>query len=226
MRVDLEKVVTKNGAVTFLDILGWKGIWQKDKNAINKLHRLIMDITNRAQETTSVVGQEDGAPRGISTTVLSISDTIAIFTPGTPYYALKIHADICQLAVPESIKRGIPLRGATSYGQFSIKNNIMLGPAVDESASWHEATDWMGVILTPSAKFQLETDVPENWITYSNIPFKKGKFPHLDYCVDWKIEMNELYRLFADAGPHIPEIAPKYLNTLAFLEWRSKSNTK
>jgi len=209
-------ILVQQGAVTFLDVLGWKGIWQKEKDAINILHSFVSKINEQASDITNVVGNLDGASRGMTTKVLSISDTIAIFTFGDPFHSIKIHAEICKIAIPESIRRRLPLRGAICYGECSIKGNIMVGPAVDEAASWHEATDWIGVMLTPSAKFQLRRNYPAPLVEYSGIPFKK-KTDGLNRCVDWEFPDDELYEIFNEMGPYVPEIAPKYLNTLKFL---------
>ncbi|WP_197702779.1 hypothetical protein [Clostridium perfringens] len=202
------------GAVTFLDVLGWKGIWQKRKDAINTLLTLIKEIESIANDISANKTEN----RGVTTRVLSISDTIAIFTDGNPEITIPIHIEICSKAIPLSIEKQIPLRGAIAYGNFSIEKNIMVGAAVDEAASWHEATDWIGVILTPSAKFSIDNiDDIEHLIEYKSIPFKK-KVNNLNYCVEWKFDQkNQLYNIFNDMGPHVPEIAPKYLNTLEFI---------
>lgn len=202
------------GAVTFLDVLGWKGIWQKRKDAINTLLTLIKEIESMANDISANKTEN----RGVTTRVLSISDTIAIFTDGNPEITIPIHIEICSKAIPLSIEKQIPLRGAIAYGNFSIEKNIMVGAAVDEAASWHEATDWIGVILTPSAKFSIDNiDDIEHLIEYKSIPFKK-KVNNLNYCVGWKFDQkNQLYNIFNDMGPHVPEIAPKYLNTLEFI---------
>lgn len=202
------------GAVTFLDVLGWKGIWQKRKDAINTLLTLIKEIENVSNDIT--IKQSEA--RGLTTRVLSISDTIAIFTAGDPKITIPIHVEICSKAIPASIEKRIPLRGAISYGDFSLEKNIMVGPAVDEAASWHESTDWIGVVLTPSAKFNIDNDQTVKHLReYTKIPFKK-KVNNLNLCVEWNFDkMDELYNIFNDMGPHIPEIAPKYLNTLEFI---------
>jgi len=216
----ISKIQTKSGAVTFLDVLGWKGIWAKQHDAINRLHGLVMEMKEVADDRTLRISHEIPGARGMTTNVLSISDTIAIFTPGDPRPAIEAHAAICQYAIPDSIRRRIPLRGATAYGDFSIKENIMVGAAVDESASWHEATDWIGVILTPSAIYHLRGDFPDNSAQYLNIPFK-GKKYGLDRCIDWNLgQDDDVNRIFLEMGPHVPEIALKYLNTLDFLNRR------
>lgn len=221
-------IQTKQGAVTFLDVLGWKGIWKQDKQAIFKLQGLVREMTNLAVQTTKqVIGQnlDQSDYRGINideaTTILSISDTIALFTTGINIqHALYIHAEVCKFAIPESVHRRIPLRGATSFGDYSIQENIMVGPAVDEAASWHEATDWIGVNLTPSAWLKLPGDIPEGWTKYEP-PFKKGKWETL--CVDWTYEKEgvDIRDVFYEMGPMLPEIANKYTNTLKFLQRQS-----
>ncbi len=215
--IDKVEVKSENGAVTFLDVLGWKGIWQENRLAIETLHSLIIKVRERSKEISNEY-MDDIELRGKSniTTVLSISDTIAIFTSAPPKIAIEIHARICSWLLEYSLSQGIPVRGAISYGEYSIKDNIMLGYAVDESASWHETTDWIGVILTPSAKYQIDSINILKIIAYNQIPYKKV-IKNLNLCVDWNYQdKNELYKIIQKKGPHIPEIAPKYLNTSAF----------
>ena len=212
------KINSGKGAVTFLDVLGWKGIWERNQFAISKLQNLVYEMQDKAQEISTKY-MDDKSLRGKSkpTEVLSISDTIAIFTSAPPEIAIAIHAELCSWALSYSLEQELPLRGATSYGEYSIADNIMLGYAVDEAASWHETTDWIGVILTPSAKINLRNKLPEFVIEYDKIPFKKSMRP-LNLCVKWEFANEKiLYDIIQKKGPHIPEIAPKYLNTLEFL---------
>lgn len=214
--INSRKTIEGPGAVTFVDILGWKGIWQRRTDAIDLLHGLIDELEVLAAKTTSEMTTRFPQMRGTETQVLSISDTIAIFTPGDPFPTTAIHGELCRYAIPQSIKRMIPLRGATAYGNFSCSANVMLGPAVDEAASWHEATDWIGVILTPTAMFQLGSEVPDVWVKYPKIPLK-GKVIGMDLCVNWNFHEENILDYFSKMGPHVPEIASKYLSTNSFL---------
>lgn len=206
------------GAVTFLDVLGWKGIWERNQSAISQLQSFVYQMQDKAQEISDkYMDTPDLRGKTKPTEVLSISDTIAIFTSASPKIAIGIHSELCSWALEYSLSQELPLRGAISYGDYSIADNIMLGYAVDESASWHETTDWIGVILTPSAKIYLKDEDLEYVIKYNKIPFKKS-MKTLDLCVKWSFEdENSLYDIIRKKGPHIPEIAPKYLNTLEFL---------
>ena len=56
----------------------------------------------------------------------------------------------------ETTQRCFAIRGAITYGEYSYKGNIMLGPGIDECASWHEKADWIGVSLSPSSEIVIE----------------------------------------------------------------------
>lgn len=217
------------GAVTFLDVLGWKGIWKENigednQNPITRLSDFIELIRKEEKNFSApykhLLINESERGKDANVTVLSISDTIVFFTPGPAKETISIHAALCSWVLEEALKRKLPLRGAISYGEYDYKDQIMIGPAVDEAASWHESTDWIGVILTPSAKFALEAHIPKCVVEYGNIPFKKA-VKGLNLCIDWNYTSN-LYSNFINKGPHMQEVAPKYLNTLIFLE--SKEN--
>jgi hypothetical protein len=169
-----EEIAIKFGAVSFLDVLGMKGIWQQDDTALEKLHGLIQETIRKSEEISrdylhfeEFKGQEE------ITKVISISDTIAMFTPGDSEKTIEIQAKICSWLLGYALLQGIPLRGAISYGEYMTKENIMLGYAVDEAASWHETTDWIGVILSPSAHMKTKEKGLEAIIKYDHIPFKK-----------------------------------------------------
>lgn len=234
----------KNGVVTFLDVLGWKGIWKEDQLAIANLMELINKTKKKSQmiirklrknENLYVKLHERGKKdvfllrEKINVEVLSISDTIILTTESDDINkAIEIHAEICSWLLVEAMKVNLPLRGAISCGNYDNQDHIVIGPAVDEAASWHESTDWIGVILTPSAKFSLHNNISTYITKYESIPFKKS-IKGLDLCVDWKYgdkTDNDIYSKFINKAPHMQEVAPKYLNTLLFLERDNNTNIK
>ena len=215
------------GIVTFLDVLGWKGLWQSNKEAVTQLRDIVSFTRKRAKEIVRTYNEKERAKdvryKDISIKVLSISDTIVFLKDTEDRMALAFHAQLCSWLLKYAISKRIPLRGAISYGEFTESENIMLGPAIDEAAAWHESTDWIGVILTPSARMYVRNEkIPYIIDNYDNIPFKKAN-KTLKHCVDWSIRIEDgLYDIFLEKGPHMPEVAPKYLNTLEFLKWRKK----
>lgn len=216
------------GAVTFLDVLGWRGIWAREQ-ASDPVERL-RTLLRKAQSTAEAASQRGGL-RGVTTEVKSISDTIVLQTAGAATDALSLHAEVCAALVALSIEQRLPLRGATAYGEFlpgvDPHDTIVVGPAVDEAASWHEATDWIGVVLTPSAALAAARDkgVGNKWVTYDAIPVKRGRMLGL-HCLDWRPAWvggaDALHDAFSQMGPLIVEVAPKYLNTLSFFSWKTR----
>ena len=176
------------GAITFLDVLGWKGIWRSKPDACQKLIEIIksaIKIEADHQKTLSNL-EHLKELKNLDTGLLSISDTIVIYTYGDSYFSLLMHGIICAWIIPHSIFEGIPFRGATNYGEFQIEGNILVGPAIDEVASWYEFGEWVGVMLTPSAL--LTTNLSNfyggkeqkasfnDYFCKYNAPIKKGKF--------------------------------------------------
>ncbi len=231
---EIENYSMREGAVTFLDVLGWIGIWKTDKNAIRRLSDLIKELKKRANDITrETVTQLDGDEtiRGRDyakiTKVISISDTIVFLTDLEAKDALEIHGRLCQTAIANSIKKRIPLRGATTYGRYGDHDNILIGPAVDEAAAWHENQDWFGCILTPTAFFlNCHYDI-ECWKEEEGFPIKNPKGIETA-AVDWTSDYVDLVdgtdpegslrETFREMGPIIPSIALKYANTLKYFQ--------
>ncbi|WP_441292258.1 hypothetical protein ACSRUE_19290 [Sorangium sp. KYC3313] len=197
--------------MTFIDVLGWKGIW---------LRRTGPEVVRHLKK---LVDTAEMMVRGADETkVLSISDTIVLLTIGEPKIGLQLHGDVTAQMICDSISYGLPLRGATACGQFFVEPpSILVGPAVDEAASWHEATDWIGVIQTPSAFLAYDGIGP--W-REEHAPVKGGgvrpfKIPCVDWPRVWRKQgrtRQELQRYFSAMGPFDTSVATKYTNTLLF----------
>ncbi len=212
----------KRGVVTFLDVLGWKGIWQRKDNPIQTLDNLREKLQSNATEYSR------GLDNVGQTNVLSISDTIVLLTEvvffNNPNNALELHGQLCSEVLFSSLEQQIPLRGATGFGEFSVnpKNNIFVGKAIDETASWYEQADWIGVFMTPSAFYSYDNKKAKWWISYKP-PLKKG-LEFNTYATVWEEILNdkktvaEITKSFGRMSPIIPEIITKFSNTQKFLE--------
>lgn len=224
MSEKVKEIIRQAGVVTFLDVLGWKGVYDRQANAVESLKRLVDGVGKKAVEMRGRINSE--------VIVKSISDTIAIFTvcdDKEVSKAIEIHGELCQWLIPESIRSALPMRGATAYGDFEISDNIFVGKAVDEAASWHEQGNWIGVNLSPSAEFVFTKGISSSaWVPYS-APIKTAMKwqPH---CVNWLSNWSEIEKeketvraKFRSMGPIVPEIAPKFINTLSFIEEMTKS---
>lgn len=240
MREDHNKLLSPTtGAVTFLDVIGWKGVWQRKTEAIDDLQSLIEELENKKEEFGRGLGE---TALELKTHISSISDTIVIFTESIVIFkesnkpkeyaqeALELHGRLCAHVIPISISKGIPLRGASGYGEFSMKGNIYVGKAIDEAASWHEGADWIGVFMTPSAAFVFNTSKSKKWLLYK--PPLKLNNGWETACINWTenwIEVgkdkDDLKKHFLDMGPIIPEISGKFINTLSFYDLMLKKNS-
>lgn len=236
----MEKLETKRGAISFLDVLGWKGIWAKDADAIQTFKKLFDFATNERdrllQDAYTVYPHLRGKQQDDLLRIISISDTIVIISICDIQESLWLTAELLKKLMPFSIRRNMPMRGATTYGNFNFdfsgNTNLLVGPAVDEAASWHEATNWIGVHLTPSTQMLLvkeDFNQERNWVLYDGIPFKSGKIEDsyaLNWFPEWVLssssvqgEFSELNVTFEQNGPMTPEIAKYYLSALRFCKF-------
>lgn len=208
------------GAITFLDFLGWKGLWQSqnEHDSLKTVSDLIEDFRKKLDNLSQEYFSE--AKEIPLSSLISISDTIAVFTPKTCKadiaHLLKIHADFSRYVLEKCCENMFAIRGAVTYGEYSTIKNIMIGPGIDECASWHESGNWIGVHLAPSAQLAWDNSEESNILQYDHIPLKNGH--KLKYCVRWGISKDSFRRLALRNRALLPEVAAKYINTLKFLE--------
>ncbi len=218
----------QNGAITFMDFLGWKGLWQSNnRNHLETVSELIRNIEKKVQELTYNVFEYSNNLE--LSKLISISDTIAIFTPKLAKYdeveLLELHAQIAKYILEECVDKGYPIRGAIAFGEYNTKNNIMIGPGIDECASWHETCNWIGVHLTPSAELLIKSNGQNQSniiVREEKIPIKSG-FPNVSYCIKWGIDKAKFMELTRNVKALLPEISGKYMNTYTFL-YREEDN--
>lgn len=216
-------ILTRNkfptGVTTFLDVLGWKGIYQRKSDPLKELSELVNLLEKEKVGAT------------IQADIRSISDTIAIFSPCEDTHcgeAFRLHGALAKRAICKSIASGIPVRGVTSYGSFQINDTMFVGKAIDEAAGWFEQADWIGVHMTPSAAFRYAAlskaqQSPSLWVDYK--PPCKGVAPWTTPCVNWVHQWRQdgsdqltLLQEFRNLGPIGPDIIGKFANTLAFFD--------
>jgi hypothetical protein len=226
------RVVMEKGAIMLLDVLGWNGIWQRKKNPHESLKELIKGIDYAVGYYRESKDEKDREfIQSVKIEYRSISDTIAVIVYGEPTRAIELQSLISCLLVTKSISEGIPLRGAISYGDLFLSDNILVGPSIDEVASWYESSESIGVFLTPSALFQYNPDtaVYKEFILVKDDIFIKDFGIFKTFSANWprmwesdtemkSARKNELMKCFLRMGPITPAIAKKYMNSLAFFE--------
>jgi hypothetical protein len=205
------------GVVTFMDVLGWRGIYQRKPNPLADLEELVSGLGALHDGSLHRVP----APR-----IKGISDTIAVFSLGDEEEwpdLINYHGFVAAVAIARGINYEMPIRGATSVGDFQLSENMFVGRAIDEAAGWYEKADWIGVHLTPSADFAFEPDERSYWVRY--MPPLPGAPRWPCPCANWshawgteKQDRESLLRIFRTLGPITPDISNKYINALKFYD--------
>ena len=201
--------------VTFMDVLGWKGIYARHSDPVGTLQRLVSRVERNCADWGRGLDAIETPIR-----VLSVSDTIIVIARTTVSggaAAIDFTGRICSFALHEALTQGIPLRGAVAIGQASASESgtIVLGPAVDEAASWHESADWIGVHLAPSAFLALQELEARHWRTY-DVPMKNGQRISTKAAI-WKATNAEMSLGFQQLTPIVPAVSGKLYNTLDYL---------
>jgi len=237
------------GVITLLDFLGWKGIWMNNKKQSQSTDIFDLPALNSLAD---LIGQVDTVCKDFLGLYefISISDTIAVFSPcdeedkDAQYKELMLHSEICSKILDIFAGKSYALRGAITLWKYAYHKNIIIGPGVDECASWHDQTNWLGVIFAPSAQFVIDEqrskekrlkrkikkkirfcwntqDIKKLWtdakmVEYPDIPVKNG-FRGIKYCVDWGNNPEILNEILRSTISLSQEIAIKYINTNKFL---------
>jgi hypothetical protein len=164
----------KKGAVAFVDFLGQKGIWDRhDSNVVLANIKKLRDVVRQHQVLGSeyLEAQFKAGAAKINIEAIFVSDTMCIFCwyehPDNPHNKLcalvymvgKVVANLIREAALIDPPRS--LRGCISVGEFDFSDDILIGKAVDEAATYHEAADGAFTFLTPSAQNCLEEAAKE-----------------------------------------------------------------
>ena len=151
----------------FFDLLGMKRMSESDSYIyFDTISKTIEELKYRAKACDNV---------GYAW----FSDSFFVYTNDDSIASFLAIDSTCRHFFYDLIMMEIPVRGAISCGQLysDIKNNIIFGKALTEAYKYSEAQDWIGFILTPSAKMRLDNlKSPANDLNnYAchNIPYNK-----------------------------------------------------
>lgn len=227
------------GVICILDALGTKGVWNIQEplaylEKIKEVHSMLEELKLYSLKL----------PSPYILDYITFSDTIII----------SIHSEIIKsdLIIPiftrmidgcftRCLEQGLLMRGAISYGDFIKSNNAIIGPAIDDAATWHDKAQLIGCILTPHTSllydFALyylkqylneDYDYSQHAIRYAT-PFKDR---HYDlYNMNWPLsyfkainplgEPQPLIRLKSSLGeyPIPPDAYIKHQNTIEFFNY-------
>ena len=204
-----EKVKRLVGYLTFADILGWKGIWQKQNTDNGKIENIkkLLSIKNKIDKKFNKYGGNYN--------LNLISDTFVIYARSS-ILSNQISKKLIELCLGE----GLLIRGATSYGECYNKDMVYVGQAVDEAASWHETGEEVGIFYTNSAKLNINLnndELEKYYLKNGNINIKTEKVKSgkiKTYFINWynNITEKKFYEIMKKEIIY-PEISLKYFNT-------------
>jgi hypothetical protein len=233
----------KRGAIAFLDVLGFKGIWNRiPPGVVLKKMRQIKTEGKRIQtgDHNYWIVSDDG----FKYSVKCISDTVVVVvtprgrdsTDRMMYKALVSATWIGISIIEEALEGGelpLLLRGCVGAGLMKMDGDFLIGPAVDETASFYEKAEGPFFWMTPSA-LALDDEFAETFMdriepalmTRYAVPLKDGKrietLVHAYSGATCPIETWTQTRLRIEKAfgkkPLRPDVAIKYANTISFLD--------
>ena len=198
------KVKRFMGYLTFADILGWKGIWQKQNTPKGKVNYAESLFSIKNSLKTKFNNEKNFYNINL------ISDTFVIFSED-----FKQSNELSKNLIEQCLEKGLLIRGATSYGECYNKDMVYVGQAVDEAASWHEKGEEIGIFYTSSARLSInlsDLELEKYHLKNDEVNTKNGKIK--TYFINWYNETTKkkFYEIMIKEII-FPEISLKYFNT-------------
>lgn len=144
----------KKGAIAFLDILGFKGIWQHRSE--QEILKMLLEIPELVKKTYKAPSPDRGYPEVGEPNITVLSDTIIITFESEHAQTLLLMCTIIDAILRHLLKQSIFARGAIGWGEYTQEGTVFIGPAIDDVAMWHEAANWIGVITTPKTNYMID----------------------------------------------------------------------
>ncbi|MDN5075661.1 hypothetical protein PJV93_04705 [Aliarcobacter butzleri] len=210
----------QQGFVTFADIMGWKGIWLRNQGNEDTILTELLEIKEKIEQFIEIQSKLEDL-KNIEISIKLISDTFLIYSSfkEESYPNIELEFELHSIVIKEliiyTLEKKLMIRGATSYGKYITNEMSFIGPAIDESASWHEQAESVAIFLTPTALAKTSKLNSNYWLE-KNIELKQLKLATkiLNWREFYKLDFEEI--LFGNS-PIVPEIAKKYLNTLEYI---------
>ncbi|MGC2427011.1 MAG: hypothetical protein WA421_08250 [Nitrososphaeraceae archaeon] len=152
----------------------------------------------------------------------ALSDTIIVTIPTDASFDYIINKAFDLLIKPfiESLRIGMLLRGAISYGRYYLSDRLIIGPALDDAAFHHDKLNWIGISLSPSLDINANNMISTNTcIYYNDIPHKDSHYS--SFVLNWPIfDINgECYMILQQESVKVSEsVKEKYSNTFKFYQ--------
>lgn len=148
------------GFFGLFDILGYRSLIEN--NSLEELIKIHNSVVSGIDEAAVTINHTDEDQWLSFDTVGSFmfSDTIVLFqeysTTNLPGGSFILKA---ALLMRLAFEKGIPLRGAISYGEYYIDENCYLGKPIVEAYETEKIQEWAGAVLCNSAEREYALDM-------------------------------------------------------------------
>lgn len=148
------------GFFGLFDILGYRSLIEN--NSLEELIKIYNSVVSGIDKAAVTINHTDEDQSLSFDTVGSFmfSDTIVLFqeysTTNLPGGTFILKA---ALLMRLAFEKGIPLRGAISYGEYYIDENCYLGKPIIEAYETEKIQEWSGAVLCNSAEREYALDL-------------------------------------------------------------------
>ena len=168
------EILTKHGLVAFFDILGYKNILSAHsaEEALKIVNASMLQSLKEAKKQYSVISKPDA---------FVISDSILLSLPLESETASTSPAAImflffCAALMTSLLTRGLPTRGAISWGEFcfqSKKNQVVfVGEPIVEAIELANSLEIAACALAPSSESKVVTNASRQLLHLYKAPIK------------------------------------------------------
>jgi hypothetical protein len=162
------------GYVALVDVLGFSDrVMSRGQEGVTEyLHCL-----KRVQEASGVE-------------YTAFSDSIVLTRVGEEADDLAVIANACSQLFAELLRQRVAVRGAISYGEFvrEVVNGSVFGAgrAIIEAYRFEQAQDWVGIMLSPSARAQVPDLATRCRLESHNVP---GRLDEIYRDIGWSARL-------------------------------------
>ena len=239
----------QHGVVIILDALGTKGVWKSGDGLeyvkiLNRIHRQNLWLFDRLKKMFPNALESALTNQFFSDSLIITFQLNEDIASNTGMNMMPIGRMIDGIFA-SFFNNHILVRGAVSVGKYACSSGVLVGPAVDDAAEYHDKMNMAGVVATPSLSLILdshllnhnrlilnnEENYPDenHWIRYP-VPFKNSSKSDL-HVINWpftvkyslaKIGQYNPNPMLADMLSHnsIPfEAREKISNTIEFAKF-------
>ncbi len=237
-----ENIIHSNCWFAYFDQLGFKhNILQFLKSSQNDLDKFVY------AEYQPILDSIECALKTYQGKIIPwwFSDTFLFFsTDGSSQSFASLELAVRDFLTRITSKR-LPFRGAISYGESyaDMENKILVSQALIEAHEYAEKQNWIGLVLTPSARKQLKNAAPElsdGWLhcwdydvpiyvdsTKKEVGTEKLLVPDISRYSDSQESIEQMRKEMENKSDIQDRegIRVKYANTIKFFSWcKNKRN--